>query len=162
MPFHHDNIHKLLRLVTKGEYKMPQHISEPAKHLLTRLLTRDPHKRITLAEIRQHAWFHMVPVDHYAFATLPIQIRPPLAPGTVVPEHIITAFLNLGWSDRTEVTQALMSNEYVLVYVCLFSVSHFYASFARLGKRWRDLYTLSCSAMTFAPRSMCTSSLSLS
>lgn len=68
-------MHKLLSRVKRAEFVMPSHISDSARHLIQRMLTKDPASRITLTEIRQHSWFRKVPVDHYMFALSPVKVR---------------------------------------------------------------------------------------
>ena len=43
--------------IVAANFAQPHHISPECKHLLSRLLTADPEKRITVAEILQHRWF---------------------------------------------------------------------------------------------------------
>lgn len=57
LPFDHDNIPTLLTLVTKGHYVTPPHVPADIAHLIARMLTVDPRKRITLPEIRRHICF---------------------------------------------------------------------------------------------------------
>jgi 5'-AMP-activated protein kinase catalytic alpha subunit len=44
-------------LVQGGIYTLPSHLSLGARDLIPRMLLVDPMKRITVPEIRQHAWF---------------------------------------------------------------------------------------------------------
>ena len=55
LPFDHDNIPTLLSMVTKGVYQTPAHVPSDVAHLIARMLTVDPSKRIKLSEIRKHA-----------------------------------------------------------------------------------------------------------
>jgi len=57
LPFDHDNIPTLLSMVTKGVYQTPAHVPSDVAHLISRMLTVDPSKRIKLCEIRKHAAF---------------------------------------------------------------------------------------------------------
>ena len=54
LPFDHDNIPTLLSMVTKGVYQTPAHVPSDVAHLISRMLTVDPSKRIKLCEIRKH------------------------------------------------------------------------------------------------------------
>ena len=54
LPFDHDNIPTLLSMVTKGVYQTPAHVPSDVAHLISRMLTVDPNKRIKLSEIRKH------------------------------------------------------------------------------------------------------------
>jgi serine/threonine protein kinase len=57
LPFDHDNIPKLLELVVAGHFVIPSAIAPDLAHLIQRMLTRDPKKRISFCEIAQHAAF---------------------------------------------------------------------------------------------------------
>ena len=61
LPFDHDNIPTLLSMVTKGVYQTPAHVPSDVAHLISRMLTVDPNKRIKLCEIRKHPAFKGTP-----------------------------------------------------------------------------------------------------
>ncbi|KAM7280614.1 hypothetical protein ACFE04_007748 [Oxalis oulophora] len=42
-----------------GIYTLPRHLSPGARDLIPRMLVVDPMKRVTIPEIRQHAWFQL-------------------------------------------------------------------------------------------------------
>ena len=47
----------MIELTAGGDYHIPTHVSEAARHLLRRMLTVDPVKRATIAEIREMPFF---------------------------------------------------------------------------------------------------------
>jgi serine/threonine protein kinase len=117
-------------MIRRAEFRMPQHVSDPAQHLLQRLLTRDPSARITLAELRQHSWFSIVPPDHYSFVSMPIKVRSPTFERQVtdltlrqyetpigslddLSDIILDGFQALGWNDKDQLETALQSPECV-------------------------------------------------
>lgn len=53
LPFDKSQFLELYEAITKEEPDYPSHLSKNCKHLLQRLMTKDPNKRITLAEMRQ-------------------------------------------------------------------------------------------------------------
>jgi serine/threonine protein kinase len=57
LPFEHENIRMLFNSIRAGEFTIPSFVSKGAADLLRRMLTVDPLKRITVAQIQQHAWF---------------------------------------------------------------------------------------------------------
>jgi 5'-AMP-activated protein kinase catalytic alpha subunit len=57
LPFDSDTIQELFRLIKRGQYSVPGFVSDDAKDLIRRMLTVDPTKRISIAEIRKHPWF---------------------------------------------------------------------------------------------------------
>ncbi len=42
--------------IVAADFQQPLHVSPECQHLLSRMLTPDPAKRITVAEIMQHPW----------------------------------------------------------------------------------------------------------
>lgn len=57
LPFDAENIQDLIRIIKKGRYSIPSHVSNDAKDLLTRMLCVGQEERISIADIRKHAWF---------------------------------------------------------------------------------------------------------
>ena len=49
LPFDDDNIRALLQKVKTGIFEMPDEIKEPARGLLSRMLEKDPERRITVS-----------------------------------------------------------------------------------------------------------------
>ena len=42
--------------IVAAEFQQPLHVSRECQHLLSRMLTPDPARRITIGEIMQHSW----------------------------------------------------------------------------------------------------------
>ncbi|KAG0335488.1 Protein kinase [Podila humilis] len=59
LPFDDDYIPLLFKKINGGIYSLPSFLSPETKYLLTSMLVVDPLKRITIAEIRQNAWFNV-------------------------------------------------------------------------------------------------------
>ncbi|WVQ80349.1 hypothetical protein IAT38_002454 [Cryptococcus sp. DSM 104549] len=57
LPFDDDNIRSLLQKVKIGVFEMPDEIKDPARNLLSRMLEKDPERRITMPEILAHPFF---------------------------------------------------------------------------------------------------------
>jgi len=57
LPFVGECQPELESAILKGQLTLPKFLSSDAKDLLTKMLTKDQGERITIAEIRQHAWF---------------------------------------------------------------------------------------------------------
>eukprot|EP01137_Pigoraptor_chileana_P031656 Opistho-2@19839 len=66
LPFDDEYIPNLFRKIKGGIFALPPHLSEDAKDLLLSMLQVDPLKRITIKQIREHAWFD-VDVPSYLF-----------------------------------------------------------------------------------------------
>ena len=48
--------------IVAAEFQQPLHVSRECQHLLSRMLTPDPARRITIGEIMQHSWCGASPV----------------------------------------------------------------------------------------------------
>lgn len=57
LPFDDDDIRKLLGKVKSGVFTMPAFLPKEAQDLISRMLTVDPSKRITITQIKEHPWF---------------------------------------------------------------------------------------------------------
>ncbi|XP_042438659.1 SNF1-related protein kinase catalytic subunit alpha KIN10-like isoform X1 [Zingiber officinale] len=57
LPFDDENIPNLFKKIKGGIYTLPSHLPAHARDLIPRMLIVDPMKRITIREIREHAWF---------------------------------------------------------------------------------------------------------
>lgn len=57
LPFDNEDQATLLEMVTIGKYTMPRDIDSKAKDLISRMLEKDPSKRITIAEIVKHPFY---------------------------------------------------------------------------------------------------------
>jgi carbon catabolite-derepressing protein kinase len=84
-----------------GRYEVPAHLSEGAKHLIKRMLTVDPVKRATIAEIRAMPWFQ-VDLPQY------LQPLPEVDSYPVLPMDDLTTLLmiNEGQTDPRKVAAA--------------------------------------------------------
>jgi 5'-AMP-activated protein kinase, catalytic alpha subunit len=59
LPFDDQNIKKLYRKITDGDYKIPSGLSPYAKDLISSILTTDPNKRITIEKLKKHPWMKL-------------------------------------------------------------------------------------------------------
>ncbi len=57
MPWTERNVNKLAEQINKGEYKIPEQISQECADLISKLLTIDPNKRISIEDAKKHIWF---------------------------------------------------------------------------------------------------------
>ncbi|KAK4412795.1 SNF1-related protein kinase catalytic subunit alpha KIN10 [Sesamum alatum] len=57
LPFDDDNFAGLYARIKSGVYPIPNHLSESARDLISRILVVDPMQRVTIPEIRRHPWF---------------------------------------------------------------------------------------------------------
>ncbi|KAF9100898.1 hypothetical protein BGX29_006154 [Mortierella sp. GBA35] len=63
LPFDDENIRQLLSKVKAGKFYMPTDISPGARDLISRMLTINPKRRITMQGVMMHPWFRMVNPD---------------------------------------------------------------------------------------------------
>jgi len=106
LPFDDENIPNLFKKIKGGIYTLPGHIGEPTKDLIAKMLVVDPLQRITIAEIRQHAWFK---TDLPVYLSLPAdQITSEF--DRIDEEVLSEVVLKIGF-DRDEVMDALRLRE---------------------------------------------------
>ncbi|KAF9134406.1 hypothetical protein BGW39_007158 [Mortierella sp. 14UC] len=63
LPFDDENIRQLLSKVKAGKFHMPTDISPSARDLISRMLTVNPKRRITMQGVMMHQWFRMINPD---------------------------------------------------------------------------------------------------
>ena len=56
LPFEHRDTGALYKKIIAGDYVTPPFLSRDAKDIMKRLLTTDPHRRWSLAQIAEHPW----------------------------------------------------------------------------------------------------------
>ncbi|KAI9284470.1 kinase-like domain-containing protein [Umbelopsis sp. AD052] len=116
LPFDDENIRLLLTKVKNGRYKIPDHVSNLAKDLITKILVIDPKDRFKMEDIQSHAWFTVE--KHYDLTLLPQPPAPeeigmPLKASAQMDERILET-LKVLWSDlsKQDILNALLSNEH--------------------------------------------------
>ncbi|KAI0272770.1 kinase-like domain-containing protein [Gloeopeniophorella convolvens] len=68
LPFDDEDLHTLLEKVKRGTYDMPATIDKRAQDLISRMLEKDVHKRITMEQILVHPFFTSHPPKRLVFA----------------------------------------------------------------------------------------------
>ena len=56
LPFDDHHLPRLFQKISAAKYELPENLSGDLKHLLKRLMSPDPKKRITIPEARRHPW----------------------------------------------------------------------------------------------------------
>ncbi|KAJ8438928.1 hypothetical protein Cgig2_033815 [Carnegiea gigantea] len=134
LPFDDENIPNLFKKIKGGIYTLPSHLSPGARDLIPRMLVVDPMKRITIPEIRQHAWFQ---------AHLPRYLAVP-PPDTTqqakkIDEEILQEVVRMGF-DRNQLIESIrnrLQNEGTVAYYLLFD-NRFRASSGYLGAEFQE------------------------
>ncbi|PSN51071.1 Serine/threonine-protein kinase STK11 [Blattella germanica] len=70
-PFEGDNIYRLFENIGKGEFNIPSDIENPLRSLLEGMLQKEPEKRLSLQQIRQHPWFNRKPARTLEYVPIP-------------------------------------------------------------------------------------------
>ncbi|CAN6708583.1 unnamed protein product [Malus baccata var. baccata] len=103
LPFDDENIPNLFKKIKGGIYTLPSHLSPGARDLIPRMLVVDPMKRMTIPEIRHHAWFQ---------AHLPryLAVPPPdtMQQAKKIDEEILQEVVKMGF-DRNHLVESLRS-----------------------------------------------------
>ncbi|CAD8089552.1 unnamed protein product [Paramecium sonneborni] len=59
LPFEHENTKELYQLIRTSDFEKPEHLSPNAIDMLTKILVKDPNKRLNFEQIKQHPFFLM-------------------------------------------------------------------------------------------------------
>ncbi|KCV71012.1 CAMK/CAMKL protein kinase [Fonticula alba] len=85
LPFDHDDVKELYRRIAHASFVIPPHVSAEAKDLIGRMITVNPKRRATMAEIMAHRWvldgFDGPPDSH-------LPARDPIDPDFVDPQIV--------------------------------------------------------------------------
>ncbi|XP_078256610.1 SNF related kinase b [Rhinoraja longicauda] len=71
-PFHEVNDSETLTMIMDCRYTVPQHMSADCRHLISRMLQREPRKRASLEEIEDHPWLQGVDPSPATKLSLPL------------------------------------------------------------------------------------------
>ncbi|XP_048433926.1 SNF1-related protein kinase catalytic subunit alpha KIN10-like isoform X2 [Pyrus x bretschneideri] len=134
LPFDDENIPNLFKKIKGGIYTLPSHLSPGARDLIPRMLVVDPMKRMTIPEIRQHAWFQ---------AHLPryLAVPPPdtMQQAKKIDEEILQEVVKMGF-DRNLLVESLrgrVQNEGTVAYYLLLD-NRFRVSSGYLGAEFQE------------------------
>ncbi|KAM1187568.1 hypothetical protein ACFX2J_023476 [Malus domestica] len=134
LPFDDENIPNLFKKIKGGIYTLPSHLSPGARDLIPRMLVVDPMKRMTIPEIRHHAWFQ---------AHLPryLAVPPPdtMQQAKKIDEEILQEVVKMGF-DRNHLVESLRSrvqNEGTVAYYLLLD-NRFRVSSGYLGAEFQE------------------------
>lgn len=122
IPFQANETEKLHALILEGEFDFPEtpKLSPEVKDLLKRILVLDPMERLSLAEVKAHAWFEPV------FAG--VEAKPLPSEEQLVDEHIVKEIESYGFPKK--LIEDTVSNSVL---------SHIYACYAMLQLRESNL-----------------------
>jgi len=94
LPFDDANMKELYKKIASGTYTVPDYLMPDARHLISRLITVDPHKRATLDEVMHHRWVnegYSHPPSNY------MTIRPIIRDEKLLDQDIIKRLSHFGY-----------------------------------------------------------------
>jgi len=104
LPFDDANMKELYKKIASGTYTVPDYLMPDARHLISRLITVDPHKRATLDEVMHHRWVnegYSHPPSNY------MPIRPVIRDEKLLDQDIIKRLSHFGYK-REDVIKAFV------------------------------------------------------
>ncbi|ORX87341.1 Pkinase-domain-containing protein [Anaeromyces robustus] len=104
LPFDDANMKELYKKIASGTYTVPDYLMPDARHLISRLITVDPHKRATLDEVLHHRWVnegYSHPPSNY------MTIRPVIRDEKLLDQDIIKRLSHFGYK-REDVVKAFV------------------------------------------------------
>jgi serine/threonine protein kinase len=115
VPFKAYCTEELYRIIGKGHYTVPYHVSPEATSLLQRMLTVKPDSRITLSEILKHQWLQdseskteKIPWPEFVVKTQEINRTPNSC--AMINQKVVSKVAKLGF-PRSFVVNSLQENE---------------------------------------------------
>ncbi|KAJ3443365.1 serine/threonine-protein kinase brsk2-like protein [Anaeramoeba flamelloides] len=114
LPFDEKKYQKLLYKIKKGKYSFPPNLDEQEMDLISKMLTVNPKKRITIKEIKKHPWFIKSFPQNYLPPTPPIDygetLKKPISPRKIDLD-IVEEIEQLGWIKNKQIMEGLQSDE---------------------------------------------------
>jgi len=106
LPWDGDEVKEQVKNAVKANYELPDHVSQECRQLIGRMLTVDPKKRATIAEVRQSPWVNR------GYASLPQSCLPTRSPLTEadIDATIVKKMEDLGFVAK-EVHADLIANK---------------------------------------------------
>ena len=105
LPFYDDDNQILYEKILSGKYDTPEHLSENAKDILSKILEIDPKKRINFEEIKSHPWFSIIDKNYLMHKG--IIINEDIIP---IDEDIIQKMEKLGINNKVEIKYNIIKN----------------------------------------------------
>lgn len=105
LPFDAPTMNELYGKIARGRYSVPSHFSVESANLIARMLTVDPRKRATMAEIRQNAWLNT------GYPNTPIMNHVPLRPLTVASPNPATLQELMTYGFKVEDSTSILRSE---------------------------------------------------
>lgn len=110
LPFDDESIGKLLAKVKRGVFSMPAFLPKEAQDLITKMITVDVTKRITMQGIKEHAWFNSnspSPQSTMALVCVEEMQADPLEDLSMIDDEILRSLKALGLGSEVDIQLAL-------------------------------------------------------
>jgi serine/threonine protein kinase len=114
LPFDDDDIRKLLGKVKSGVFTMPAFLPKDSQDLISKMLTVDPSKRITIQQIKEHPWFNSnSPEPHNFLAPVSVEdmTASPLEDAAAIDDEILRSLKVLGLGSDMDIEHSLTSRK---------------------------------------------------
>ena len=105
LPFYDDDNQILYEKILSGKYETPEHLSENAKDILSKILEIEPKKRINFEGIKLHPWFSLINKNYLIHKG--ININEDIIP---IDEDIIQKMEKLGINNKVEIRYNIIKN----------------------------------------------------
>lgn len=67
LPFYHEENDIMYEKILSGKFELPDHLSDKAKDILTKILEVDPKKRFNFEQIKEHPWFNIIDKNYLMY-----------------------------------------------------------------------------------------------
>jgi len=111
LPFDDDNMQQLLAKVKTGVFAMPEWLPRDVQDLLSRMLTVEPAKRITLQQIKAHSALSYAARPYVEKHAVPLELKIGRPIEEVLDEDIVQTLRALGWENLDELRYSLRCPE---------------------------------------------------
>jgi hypothetical protein len=108
LPFVHDDIRELLRLIATKQPQYPTDLSPHCLDLLKKILQKDPSKRLTIDQIRAHPWFTQA--EHASIYQMQM-LQEDRWHVKTVDKSVVDVIADLGFQTKL-LTQSLQAGDY--------------------------------------------------
>ena len=119
LPFDDDNTEVLYQKIIEGNFSMPHWISAEAQDLLSKIINKEPDKRISIAQIYEHPWFKKSSEALYKQGVL-TALEQYHEHFTGIDQEAVKAVMKGGYSEK-EVLESINSKNFSDIY-CYYNI----------------------------------------
>jgi 5'-AMP-activated protein kinase catalytic alpha subunit len=104
LPFYHEENDIMYEKILSGKFELPDHLSDKAKDILTKILEVDPKKRFNFEQIKEHPWFNIIDKNYLMYKG--VNVDEDIMP---IDEEIINDMEKMGF-NKMEMRYSLIKN----------------------------------------------------